>query len=308
MAQDLIPASDFDFNSVMGNYSAVLEDLKYIADLSNLSGGLSNQEQSFIDSIRETATQNLVSSINESTVDLANTEIAKLVDRGVISGGIGEETISRIYDRAGKSIEQGVGSIENSLAQLSLGLVSENKNRALSAETALLNSLTSMQQSEAQNALQRELSGDRNALTRELAGQEMGAYEKANWMQLLGNIGGSAISAYPLIKALGGSGGLTGGGGLSGGVTGSSAVNLAGGLGSSTAGLSGSSAGGLAATSFPAYGSASLPGSLSAGLGEGFGGSAVAGHSLGYQLPGASEQYAALYGMEAGGEDRKSVV
>ena len=191
-----------NFQSAMDDYKSSMEDLKYISDLSGITGGLSAADQSFIDTIRQNATQNLLSTVNESTVELANTEISSLVDRGVLQGGVGKEVLSKVYEKAGETVMRGTRDIETSLASASLDIMQKNKDRSLSATTSqvglsedwnksLLNSLTSMENNRAQNAL-----------TQSLAGQEMSAYKQANWMSLIGNLG----STYLMGKAMGGGG------------------------------------------------------------------------------------------------------
>lgn len=147
-----------------------------------------------------------------------------------------------------------------------------------------------------------------------MTGMLSDAQRRSDLMGLVGNVGGMGLYSYLMGGKFSGSGtGSPTGGGAAGSSVGLPSAAGGGGqlltnpvgitgLPSLSSGLSGfgSTASSAAASAFPAYGSTALPGSLTGGVAETFGASAIPGGSMGYTLPGASEQFASLYGMQPG--------
>lgn len=119
------------FNSAMTEFSKVNTDIKFIHDISELEGGLSDEEKGFLETIRTTATTNLTEAVNESTLELAQTEIAKLVDRGVLQGDIGSQTIAKIYEKSGKIVGEQSRNIESDVAKMGLQIGEQKKSNQM---------------------------------------------------------------------------------------------------------------------------------------------------------------------------------
>lgn len=288
-----------EFNSAMDAFKSSIEDIKYIGSMAELTGGLSAQETQMLETIRSNATTNLTNAVNESTVDLAQTEISRLVDRGVLQGDIGANIISQVYENAGDTVGAESRNIESDVARMGLDIIDKNKQYQMDMWGKQYDVTRDKAAAYGQAAglqMDWDKSQASNALTRELGQMELGAYESAQDKQMWGNLGSAALTASPyLIPALGkgmsavGSAlGLTGGAEAAGTAA---AGTAAAGAGAGAAGAAGVGAGtvggyadvaGLAAAEAGA-GGAATGGATTSGL-AGMGGLGALGPVMGGAL------------------------
>ena len=120
------------FESAMSEFRNVNTDIKFIHDMSELEGvTLGDEEKKFLETMRVNATTNLTNTVNEATLDLAETEIARMVSRGVLQGNIGSETMSKIYEASGKIIGEQSRNIESDVAGMGLGILEQKKTNQM---------------------------------------------------------------------------------------------------------------------------------------------------------------------------------
>ena len=295
-----------DFDSAMNDFKSSIEDIEYIGSMAELTGGLSEQETQMLETIRSTATTNLTNAVNESTVDIAQTEIAKMVDRGVLQGDIGANIISQVYENAGDTVGEQSRNIESDVAQMGLGIIDKNKQYQMDMWDKQYNVTRDKATGYGEAAglqLDWQKSESSNALTKELAGMELSAYETAQDKQMWGNLGSSALLASPYlvptigkgIKALGSAAGwggsaagMTAGGTAAGTAAGVGVGATASGVGAGTAAGSGVGGATYGAVSGAAGGSAPVGGGTAAGAGfgslAGVGAAALAAPVLGPKI------------------------
>lgn len=120
------------FRDSMSEFEQVNTDISFLHDISELSGGLSDEENAFLETIRSNATENLISTVNEATTELAGEEIARLVNRGVLQGNIGEAVLAKVYEKSGKLVAEQSRNIESDVAKMGLGISEQRKLNQLS--------------------------------------------------------------------------------------------------------------------------------------------------------------------------------
>jgi len=224
------------FNSAMDEFKNVNTDIKFIHDMSELEGvTLSDEEKQFLETMRVNATTNLTNTVNEATLDLAETEIARMVNRGVLQGNIGSETMSKIYEASGKIVGEQSRNIESDVAKMGLGVLEQKKinqmglwGQELTADIAsatigtdkwksigmlelgkaeqtqgwnqnLINALTTMRGQDITmrgQDISLESAKLGAATNLNMAGQEMSAWKSAQDKQFWGNIGSALINAW----------------------------------------------------------------------------------------------------------------
>jgi len=221
-------ATDY-FRNAMNEFTSLNTDIKFIHDMAELEGvTLSDEEKGFLETMRSNATTNLTNAVNESTLELAETEIARLVDKGVLQGNIGSETLSKLYEKAGKIVGEQSRNIESDVANLGFQTLQQKKatqvdlwGKELTADIAnvgaatdkwktigtlelgkkeqeqtwnqnLVNALTTMRGQDI------SLEGAKVGATTNLsmANQEMSAWKEAQDKQMWGNIGSILIDKW----------------------------------------------------------------------------------------------------------------
>ena len=120
------------FRGAMSEFEKVNTDISFLHDISELSGGLSDDEKAFLETMRSNATENLISTVNEATTELASAEIAKLVNKGVLQGNIGERVLSQVYEKSGKLVAEQSRNIESDVARMGLDISEQKKLNQLS--------------------------------------------------------------------------------------------------------------------------------------------------------------------------------
>ena len=192
-------ADTTNVQNILSEFEKINADIKFIHDISELEGGLSDEEKAFLETIRSNATTNLTNAVNESTLDLAETEIARMVDKGVLQGNIGSETMSKIYEKSGKIVGEQSRNIESDVAKMGLQISEQKKLNTLDLwgkeqtwNQNLLNALTSMRGQDTSFKIA-QLGGANNLA---LANKEMDAWKEAQDKQMWGNIGSILIDKW----------------------------------------------------------------------------------------------------------------
>jgi len=108
-----------------------LQNLADAKELGEITGDLTAEERSLFDELEANALATLETSVNKQLEDVMGKEIASLVSRGVLQGGIGAETMSRLGEKATEIIAQGTADIASTKMQGMLGTIEANKQRDL---------------------------------------------------------------------------------------------------------------------------------------------------------------------------------
>jgi len=120
------------FNAAMDELEKVNTDIKFIGSMAELENvTLSDEEKGFLETIRSNATTNMINTVNESTANIAESRIADMVNRGVLQGSIGRETIAKIYETAGKVIGEQSRNIESDIAGMGVGILEQKKQNQM---------------------------------------------------------------------------------------------------------------------------------------------------------------------------------
>lgn len=99
-----------------------LERLSEAKELGEITGDLTEDEIAKLDQLEENAISTLTEVVGEDAQAIVKSEIASLVDRGVLQGNIGARAIAKIGEAAVKEIGRGVTSIESLRIQQELGM------------------------------------------------------------------------------------------------------------------------------------------------------------------------------------------
>ena len=123
-----------DFEALKTQLTDISNDVALatqLRDLGDLTGGLSEDETSLLDQIEENSRLNLSEMVNSQTEDTMKTAIADMVDKGVLQGSIGAETLKRIDDARTTTLTQGYRDIASSRLNTEIGLREAQKGRQM---------------------------------------------------------------------------------------------------------------------------------------------------------------------------------
>lgn len=109
----------------------LLGDLKTTSDLASLGGGLTDQEQNYIDSIAQNSIKQLTSSVTDEFTDIVQGDIAAMAAKGILNSNIATNTIAELTERAQKTISSGTVDIENQRMANILAIQEANKARGI---------------------------------------------------------------------------------------------------------------------------------------------------------------------------------
>lgn len=109
----------------------LLGDLKTTSQLASLGGGLSDQEQGYIDSIAQSSIKQLTSAVADDFTDIVQGDIAKMAAKGILNSNIATNAIAELTERAQKTISSGTVDIENQRMASILAIQEANKARGM---------------------------------------------------------------------------------------------------------------------------------------------------------------------------------
>ena len=128
------PVAPPDFAGIEAKLTQITDDLSLatqLRDLSQVTGALSDEENSMLDQLEENSRLTLSELVNSETEDVLKTSIASMVDRGVLQGGVGSETLKRIDDLRTTRLTQGYRDISSQRIGQELTMREANKDRQM---------------------------------------------------------------------------------------------------------------------------------------------------------------------------------
>jgi len=128
------PVDPPDFANIESKLTQITDDLglaTQLRDLSQVTGALSDEENSMLDQLEENSRLTLSELVNSETEDVLKTSIASMVDRGVLQGGVGSETLKRIDDLRTTRLTQGYRDISSQRIGTELEMREANKGRQM---------------------------------------------------------------------------------------------------------------------------------------------------------------------------------
>jgi len=109
----------------------LLKNIQEAKELGTLTGDLSSEEIEGLDTLEANAIQQLTTQVNKQLEDVMGKEVASLVNRGVLQGAIGAETMARLGEKATDIIAKGTTDIESTRISQELGMREAAKDREL---------------------------------------------------------------------------------------------------------------------------------------------------------------------------------
>jgi len=113
-----------------------LENLADAKELGEITGDLSPEEIEMLDTLEANAVQQLTTEVNRQLEDVMGKEVASLVSRGVLQGGIGAETMARLGEKATRIIAEGTTAISSKRIEQELMMREGTKERTLREQLA----------------------------------------------------------------------------------------------------------------------------------------------------------------------------
>ena len=187
-----------------------LNQLAEARNLGEISGDLTQDEIDTLDRLEANSISSLTEVVGEDAQEMVKTEIASLVQRGILQGTIGSEAIAKIGERATKTIAAGTRDIESTRMQQELGMQESTKQRNLEVQklvqSGMLNreqalmamaqsgygSSKQLQTAQQQMAMQTQLSQNQLYQSQESALRMAGI---SQWGQMAGTRGAEAQTA-----------------------------------------------------------------------------------------------------------------
>jgi hypothetical protein len=111
--------------------SKLLSELSTTKSLAELTGKLSPEEQSMIDTMAEKSIAQLTSSVGEQFTEVLQGDIAKMAAKGILNSNIATNAINSLAKQAQKTIASGTVDIENQRMANILAIQESNKNRGM---------------------------------------------------------------------------------------------------------------------------------------------------------------------------------
>lgn len=100
-------------------------------ELANITGDLTSEEKGMFQQMADNTIAKITNSLNKEKVDVMDTAIANLVDKGVLQGSIGAEVLGKIGERTQELLAQATTDVETQKMTSMLQTIEANKNRAL---------------------------------------------------------------------------------------------------------------------------------------------------------------------------------
>lgn len=123
-----------DFEAVKAQLADIANDVKIateLRELGDLTGGLSDEETAILDRIEENSRLNMSEIVNSQTEDVMKSAIASMVDRGVLQGAIGAETLKRIDQTRTEILTRGYRDIASQRLGTEINLREAQKGRQM---------------------------------------------------------------------------------------------------------------------------------------------------------------------------------
>lgn len=108
-----------------------MEQIQAARDLGEITGDLSEQEMTALDTMEINAIQTLTSTVQEQTEEMMGKTIAQMVDRGVLQGDIGAKAMADIGEASAEAIAQGTSAIVSQKMGAIVGMGEAQKGRQL---------------------------------------------------------------------------------------------------------------------------------------------------------------------------------
>lgn len=122
-------------------------------DLGEISGDLTPEEITLLDDLEASAISEITTQVQDALEETMGTEMARLTASGVLQGGIGEETLARLGEKAAKAIASGVGEVERSRMTSELGMRESTKDRNLRIQEMVQTGVLTREQGMSQMAM-----------------------------------------------------------------------------------------------------------------------------------------------------------
>ena len=113
------------------NMTAELKEIGEIRELSDLSGEVTANEKRLLDEMEQNSINTLTETVNDQTSDYLKSQIASLVSRGVLQGGVGEAAISKIGETALEQVRMGTTDISTARMAQELQIIDQNKTNQM---------------------------------------------------------------------------------------------------------------------------------------------------------------------------------
>lgn len=169
-----------------------LTQLAEARNLGEITGDLTQEEIDTLNRLEQNSISSLTEVVGEDAQEMVKTEIASLVQRGVLQGNIGEEAIAKIGEKATKTIAAGTRDIESTRMQQELGMKEATKQRNLElqklVQSGMLNreqALMAMAQSGYESSKQLETAQQQMAMQAQLSQNQL-LQQRENAMRMAG--------------------------------------------------------------------------------------------------------------------------
>jgi len=124
----------------------MLARLSEAKELGEITGDLTEDEITKLDQLEENAISRLTEVVGEDAQEIVKSEIAQLVDRGVLQGNIGARAIAKIGEAATKEIARGTTDIESLRIQQELGMEESKRQFGLQYQSLVQQGILTREQ------------------------------------------------------------------------------------------------------------------------------------------------------------------